>query len=147
MYTFVKCDIVIDRVYLSRTLYLDTGRFNTSIFTYQRTSEDSIKCAYNCHGVSIRVFSDYIDIDFCNSLIKEKYRDFIDEYSYNSFYWYNDGAEIIDNAVTLSAKDKLRLREYWLSLSQGSVDRHFRAPSTRKKYNDMLASREEPAYL
>lgn len=93
-----------------------------------------IKKEYNIEGV----FNDFIDIDLCINIVKDKYKFFIDKHEINSFYTYNAAISVIDSSNSLEAKDKRALKKYCLSLSQGSVQSQYKSQSTRKRYNDML---------
>jgi hypothetical protein len=100
-----------------------------------------IQCGYN-YLRSIKrkqlisgQFQDFLNIDLCHDLIVEKYKAFVDKYTYCDFHTYGSAFSLIQDRHTLSIKKLDSLRKYCVKLSQR---RNTGSSQTQKKYEDML---------
>lgn len=93
----------------------------------------NIREKYSISGL----FGDFLDIDLCRNLVADKYRSFIDRYTYCDFHTYRSALEVISRSELFTGKQKTALKEYCLLLSRRNHLKKNR--NTRRKYEDMLS--------
>ena len=81
-----------------------------------------------------RRFADFLDVDFCASIIKDKYRYFIDKDEYLDFYSYQAAKEKVEHS-DLSLVVRNNLLEFMRKRSRNNN----KSSNTKKRYNQMLS--------
>jgi hypothetical protein len=90
----------------------------------------------------MRPLKDFMDIDLCYSIIKNKYSYFIDKFTYCDFYSLDEAKAKVNNS-SLIDRDKKNLIDYMIKTSK-----NYKVSSTTKnKYNETLAYLEIHSYF